>query len=62
MKAFDKNNNLKDINIMNSEDSMKFEIIEDALLENVTGAGAGAAGESEMCMCWQFCQIPPSHL
>jgi hypothetical protein len=60
MKAFDKNNNLKDINIMNSEDSMKFEIIEDALLENVTGAGA--AGESEMCMCWQFCQIPPSHL
>ncbi|NMH59121.1 hypothetical protein [Alteromonas ponticola] len=36
----------------------KMQLIEDTLLENVSGA-RGAFGELPICMCWQFCELDP---
>lgn len=38
-----------------SNKNSKFEIIESALLENVSGADM----KTSICMCWQFCDMPP---
>jgi hypothetical protein len=54
MKNFNQKNIIEDTQTINSHDLEKFEVIEDALLENISGAGV----EVQMCMCWQFCDIP----
>ncbi len=38
-----------------SEHHEKLHIIEETLLENVSGA----YGDAVICMCWQFCEMDP---
>ncbi|WP_166638687.1 hypothetical protein [Paraglaciecola marina] len=56
MNKLEKINHLENAQIECDDKNNKFEIIESALLENVSGADM----TTSICMCWQFCDMPPN--
>lgn len=51
---FNNKNSEKKSDATQEQEAKKFELIEDALLENVSGGR-----DDEMCIGHQFCEIPP---